>query len=34
MFIVENGFGAEDVLKSNNTVDDDYRFYNSIYRSF
>ncbi|AXU80674.1 TPA: 6-phospho-beta-glucosidase [Clostridioides difficile] len=25
IFIVENGFGAEDVLKSNNTVDDDYR---------
>ncbi|MGO0915656.1 6-phospho-beta-glucosidase, partial [Clostridioides difficile] len=24
IFIVENGFGAEDVLKSNNTVDDDY----------
>ena len=25
IFIVENGFGAEDVLKSDNTVDDDYR---------
>ncbi len=25
IFIVENGFGAEDILKSDNTVDDDYR---------
>ncbi|VIF84872.1 6-phospho-beta-glucosidase [Clostridioides difficile] len=25
IFIVENGFGAEDVLKSDNTVDDGYR---------
>ncbi|HCQ5837847.1 TPA: 6-phospho-beta-glucosidase [Clostridioides difficile] len=25
IFIVENGFGAEDILKLDNTVDDDYR---------